>query len=79
LKKRQIDVAGGRRESVPAPFFRSEIPIAATGFLIGARRFVNDGTVTVPPTNAQSVWGILARKIEKLGQLLDMDVVKCVP
>jgi len=61
LKKRQIDVAGGRRRIGAGPIFRSENTNSRYRFSIGGKALVNEWNRHGPATIAQSGVGILAR------------------
>ena len=78
-----VQTAGGRLkflvaegESVPGPILEIGNTNGRYKFSIGARRFVNEWNVHGPAHHCAVGIGHVAGKIEKLGQLLNMETVK---
>jgi L-arabinose isomerase len=63
-------------ESVPGPILEIGNTNSRYKFSIGARRFVNEWNVQGPAHHCAVGVGHIAGKIEKLGRLLDMSVVR---
>jgi len=63
-------------ESVPGPILEIGNTNSRYKFSIGARRFVNDWNSHGPAHHCAIGTGHISAKIEKLGSLLDMDVVR---
>lgn len=63
-------------ESVPGPILEIGNTNSRYRFPIGARRFVNDWNIQGPAHHCAVGVGHIANKIEKLGQLLDMETVR---
>jgi len=78
-KKDKLMLLVAEGESVPGPILQIGNTNSRYRFSIGARRFVNEWNRHGPAHHCAIGVGHLASKIEKLGQLLNMDVVKVGP
>jgi L-arabinose isomerase len=75
-KKDKLMLLVGEGESVPGPILQIGNTNSRYRFSIGARSVVNEWNRHGPAHHCAIGVGHISSKIEKLGQLLDMDVVK---
>jgi len=78
-KKDKLMLLVAEGESVPGPILQIGNTNSRYQFSIGARRFVNEWNRHGPAHHCAIGVGHIASKIEKLGQLLNMEVVKVCP
>jgi len=78
-KKDKLMLLVAEGESVPGPILQIGNTNSRYQFSIGARRFVNEWNSHGPAHHCAMGVGHIASKIEKLGQLLNMEVVKVCP
>jgi len=78
-KKDKLMLLVAEGESVPGPVLQIGNTNSRYRFSIGARRFVNEWNRHGPAHHCAIGVGHISSKIEKLGQLLNMDVVRVCP
>jgi L-arabinose isomerase len=78
-KKDKLMLLVAEGESVPGPILQIGNTNSRYRFSIGARRFVNEWNRHGPAHHCAIGVGHISSKIEKLGQLLNMDVVRVSP
>lgn len=75
-KKDKLMLLVAEGESVPGPILQIGNTNSRYKFTIGARKFVNDWNAQGPAHHCAIGIGHISSKIEKLGQLLDMQVIR---